>query len=63
MKHRDLTRKLQDLGWWQIPNNGAHEKWTNGDDCKAVPRHKEINEFTAKNILGFAKLNPPRGKK
>ena len=57
MKHRDLTARLQKLGWWQIPNRGPHEKWTNGEDMKAVPRHKEINEFTALGILRFAERN------
>jgi len=50
------------LGWWQIPNRGPHEKWTNGQDIKAVPRHKEINEFTALGIIRFAGKNPPEPK-
>jgi len=61
VKHRDLIRELQELGWWQLQNSGPHEKWTNGQDCKAVPRHKEINEFTAKSILRFAQLNRAKG--
>ena len=48
MKYRDLVKRLRELGWWQLPNSGPHEKWTNGKDSRAVPRHKEINEFTAK---------------
>ena len=59
MKYRDLAKRLIKFGWWQIPNNGPHEKWTNGKDAKAVPRHREINEFTAKGILNFAEMNPP----
>ena len=55
-------RKLKELGWWQVPNSGPHEKWTNGIDSKAVPRHKEINEFTAKSILRFAEMNQPESK-
>ena len=47
---------------WQIPNRGPHEKWTNGQDIKAVPRHKEINEFTALGIIRFAGKNPPEPK-
>lgn len=57
MKHRDLTARLRKLGWWQIPNRGPHEKWTNGEEIKAVPRHKEISEFTALGILRFAEKN------
>ena len=52
VKHRDLTRRLRE----------PHEKWTNGKDSKAVPRHKEINEFTALGIVSFAEKNPPEPK-
>jgi predicted RNA binding protein YcfA (HicA-like mRNA interferase family) len=62
VKHKDLARKLEELGWWQVPNKGPHEKWTNGADNKAVPRHKEINEFTALGIIKFADKNPPKPK-
>jgi len=43
-------------------NKGPHEKWTNGKDSKAIPRHKEINEFTALGIISFAEKNPPEPK-
>ena len=62
VKHRDLTRRLRELGWRQVTNKGSHEKWTNGKDSKAVPRHKVINEFTALGILSFAEKNPPEPK-
>ena len=60
MKHRDLVQELTKLGWWQVSSgHGPHEKWTNGVISRAVPRHKEINEFTAKGILKDARRNPP----
>lgn len=62
MKYRDLAGRLRELGWWRIPHKGPHEKWTNGKDSKAVPRHKEINEFTALGIIRFAGKNPPEPK-
>ena len=62
MKYRDLAGRLRELGWWQIANKGPHEKWTNGKEIKAVPRHKEINEFTALGIIRFAGKNPPEPK-
>ena len=34
---------------------GNHEDWTNGTQKIPVPRHKEINERTAKSILKQAK--------
>ena len=51
MKHRDLARKLKDLGWWKLREGGNHEVWTNGRHTEAVPRHSEINEMLAKKIL------------
>lgn len=62
MKYRDLVASLRELGWWQVPNKGPHEKWTNGKDAKAVPRHREINDFTALGIIRFAAKNPPEPK-
>jgi hypothetical protein len=59
MKYTDLARRLVELGWWQVPNKGPHQKWTNGKDVRAVPRHKEISEFTARGLIKFAENNPP----
>jgi mRNA interferase HicA len=50
VKRRDLEKKLKQLGWWKI-DGSKHDKWTNGRDCIAVPRHSEINEFTARGII------------
>ncbi|HRK06688.1 MAG TPA: type II toxin-antitoxin system HicA family toxin [Pseudobdellovibrionaceae bacterium] len=55
MKKRDLESELKKLGWWLVPGGGKHDKWTNGVFSLAVPRHKEINEFTARGILKEAK--------
>jgi len=62
VKRRDLERQLKDLGWWEIPS-AKHGKWTNGSKVTMVPRHKEINEWTAKGILKFASQNPGTGVK
>jgi mRNA interferase HicA len=59
VKKRDLEAQLWYLGWWLL-RQGKHEIWTNGDLTIPVPRHKEINEMTAKAILRDAKQNPPR---
>jgi hypothetical protein len=50
MKKRDLERELQRLGFWRA-DGSKHDKWTNGIHTDTVPRHIEINEFTAKQIL------------
>ncbi|MDZ4661085.1 MAG: type II toxin-antitoxin system HicA family toxin [Pseudomonadota bacterium] len=63
MKRRDLERKLKQLGWWQITGS-KHDKWTDGINAVAVPRHREINEYTAKGILKeVEQYNKIRGSK
>ncbi len=61
MKKRDLTNELKKLGWWLLREGGNHEVWTNGEISQPVPRHTEINEYTAKGILRKAKQNPYKG--
>jgi mRNA interferase HicA len=55
MKRRDLEKALRDLGWWPLRSRGKHDVWTDGENVVAVPRHREINELTAKGILRKAK--------
>lgn len=55
MKKLDLEKKLKALGWWMDRQGGSHEVWTNGIRVTTVPRHREINELTAKAILRTAK--------
>jgi len=55
MKRRELERKLKDLGWWIDREGGNHTIWTNGLEKQPVPRHSEVNEYTAKAILKAAK--------
>jgi hypothetical protein len=50
VKKRRLERELRRLGWWRA-HGGKHDKWTNGTFSVAVPRHAEINEYTARAIL------------
>ena len=54
MKKRDLEAELKKLGYWLIAG-AKHDKWTNGIGTVTVPRHREINKFTAKGILEEAK--------
>lgn len=52
VKLRDLEKKLTALGYRE--NGGTkHAKWVNrnGNAPVMVPRHTEINEFTAKGII------------
>lgn len=51
MKRRDLAARLTAMGWRLVRQGGSHEIWTDGESSLAVPRHREINELTAKGIL------------
>ena len=61
MKKRELEAALKRLGWWLL-RQGKHEIWTNGIVTIPVPRHKEINEMTARAILRDAKLHASKGR-
>jgi predicted RNA binding protein YcfA (HicA-like mRNA interferase family) len=59
LKKKDLEYELKKLGWTLISDKGKHEKWGNGKGMtEPVPRHNEIDEYTAKAILKRAKQNP-----
>jgi hypothetical protein len=47
MKRRDLEKKLKKMKWWLTRHGSEREV--------AIPRHNEINEYTAKAILREAK--------
>lgn len=55
VKRRELEKKLQKLGWKLDRRGRRHDIWTNGEYEIAMPRHNEINEYTAKAILKEAK--------
>ena len=60
MKKMDLERQLSKLGWKFARHGGNHDIWTNGEKNGAVPRHREIKEYTARKILKTAQDNPPK---
>ena len=43
------------MGWRLARHGRKHDIWTNDEREVAVPRHKEINEYTAKAIIKEAK--------
>jgi mRNA interferase HicA len=55
MKRRDLERKLRVLGWQLLRHGARHDVWARGERELVVPRHLEINEYTAKAILRDAR--------
>ena len=51
MKRYELEKKPNKLGWILARHGKRHDIWTNGEYEITVPRHKEINEYTARAIL------------
>ena len=57
MKRRDLIKKLESAGYRIDRDDGNHPVYEkNGERPVQVPRHREINENTAKAILKAAGL-------
>ncbi len=54
MKRRELEGHLRALGWSLIRRGRRHDVWARGEHEVAVPRHVEINEYTASAILRTA---------
>lgn len=58
MKRRDIDKLLKGAGW-KITPGGNHDLATHPEKPGIkipLPRHKEINEYTAKGILEDAGL-------
>ncbi len=51
MKQRDLIKRLKSIGFRFKEHGGNHDTYRRGNDIEQIPRHKEINEITAKRIL------------
>ena len=43
------------MNWRLARHGGKHDVWIDGEREIAVPRHNEINEYTAKAIINEAK--------
>jgi predicted RNA binding protein YcfA (HicA-like mRNA interferase family) len=58
MKRADFIRSLEEAGCILIRHGGKHDWYRNPTTgvSQPVPRHREIKEFLAKNIL--RKLQP-----
>lgn len=42
----------------RVSEGGRHTKVWIGDRCEMVPRHNEVNEITAKKIIGKLERRP-----
>lgn len=57
MKRRDLIKELEDGGFRFLRDNGDHTVYAKpGHRRIEVPKHREINENTARTILKDAGL-------
>jgi mRNA interferase HicA len=54
-----LEQRLEQLGWRLVRHGGRHDIWRRGERELALPRHREINEYTAKAILREAEGAEP----
>ena len=53
MKRRDLIARLRDEGCVLVRTVGKHDFYRNviTGESQPVPRHREINEYTARDII------------
>ena len=51
MKQRELIKRLEKGGFVLKRHGSGHDIYVRGEDEEQVPRHREINEKLAKNIL------------
>jgi len=58
MKRRDLIKQIEGLGCVLIRHGGRHDWYQNPvtKDCQPIPRHREIKEGLAKNIIKKLKI-------
>lgn len=51
MKRRDLVKLLEKNGWYLKRNGSNHDLYTNGRMTEPIPRHSEIKERLAQDII------------
>lgn len=51
MKRRDLIKCLEQNGWYLKRNGSNHDLYTDGKRVEPIPRHTEINERLAQDII------------
>ncbi|MBQ6409551.1 MAG: type II toxin-antitoxin system HicA family toxin [Butyrivibrio sp.] len=51
MKHNDLIKLLERNGWYLKRNGANHDIYAKDNQREPIPRHSEINERLAKDII------------
>ena len=61
MKRADLERHLRQQGCLFLREAGRHTIWWNPGNRKvsSIPRHREVNDFTARKICRDLEVPPP----
>lgn len=61
MKRQDLIRHLRERGCRLLREGRGHSVWVNpvGERQSAVPRHREINEYTSRAICRQLSIPEP----
>ena len=62
MKFRELVKKIEALGFIFERNGKEHDLYRLGDTIVVIPRHKEVNELTARSIIKKAEKAAIRQK-
>ena len=51
MKRREMIKLLEKNGWYMKRNGGNHDLYTNGISTEPIPRHPDIRERLARDII------------
>jgi mRNA interferase HicA len=51
MKQKDLIQRFENNGWYFLRHGSNHDIYTNGYDIEKIPRHREVNERLAKDLI------------
>lgn len=51
MKRRILIKLLEKNGWYLLRNGSNHDIYTDGENFEPIPRHPDIKENLANQII------------
>ncbi|MCL2654773.1 MAG: type II toxin-antitoxin system HicA family toxin [Coriobacteriia bacterium] len=56
MKRRKLEKLFKKNGWYFLRHGANHEIWTDGENVDKIPRHNEVKERLANDLIRKWKL-------
>lgn len=51
MKRRELLKLFEKAGWYLKRNGASHDIYIDGINSEAIPRHPDVNERLAKELI------------